>query len=102
MQTPVNPNHLASLLTEKKYNAEKSKMLVEGFCNGFDIGYCGPQIRQDTSCNLPFKEGDSAQLWEKLMAEVAKHRVAGPFSNIPYNSYTQSLIGLVPKKGNKT
>ena len=35
------------------------------------------------------------------MKEVAVNRYAGPFEQIPYESYVQSPIGLVPKDGGK-
>ena len=36
------------------------------------------------------------------MKEVKLGRVAGPFDSIPYDTYMQSPIGLVPKAGGKT
>ena len=36
------------------------------------------------------------------MKEVKDGHMAGPFDSIPYNSYIQSPIGLVPKHSNKT
>ena len=36
------------------------------------------------------------------MKEVDAKRVAGPFNDIPFNNFIQSLVGLVPKAGNKT
>ena len=41
-------------------------------------------------------------MWNKVIKEVQVNRVAGPFSEIPFESYIQSPIGLVPKSGNKT
>ena len=35
------------------------------------------------------------------MKEVKEGRYAGPFESIPFDSYIQSPIGLVPKDGGK-
>ena len=36
------------------------------------------------------------------MKEVKACRLAGPFNSIPFNTYIQSPVGLVPKAGNQT
>ena len=36
------------------------------------------------------------------MMEVKAKRFAGPFDQVPFDSFIQSPIGLVPKAGNKT
>ena len=46
--------------------------------------------------------GSPQELWKKLMQEVEEKCYAGPFNKIPFENYIQSLIGLVPKAGNKT
>ena len=101
--TPVNVNKLEHLLNISKYNSEELVFLVDGFRNGFDIGYEGPTDRQDYSENIPFKSvGSSKELWEKIMKEVKLLRYAGPFCKVPFDNFIQSPIGLVPKAGNKT
>ena len=97
-------NELNRLLRESDYNETESEFLIDGFTNGFDIGYEGPEDKQDTSRNIPFKEGvgDKFELWKKVMSEVGVKRYAGPFEKIPFKNYIQSPIGLVPKAGNKT
>ena len=70
--------------------------------NGFDIGYEGPQERKSESSNIPLTVGSKVELWNKLMKEVAAKRVAGPFTDILYQYFMQSPIGLVPKTGGKT
>ena len=92
----------SQLLTESQYNEEETQFLVDGFTNGFDIGYRGPEQRQSTSANIPFTVGDKFQLWDKIMKEVEAKRFAGPFEEIPFKNYIQSPVGLVPKKGGKT
>ena len=46
--------------------------------------------------------GTPTELWNKLMKEVQLKRVADPYKRVPFKYYIQSLIGLVPKAGNKT
>ena len=97
--TPVDTKKLVKLLQESHYMEEEINFLEDGFLNGFDIGYEGPQDRQSSADNLPFQEsvGNKTELWNKLMKEVKAKRVAGPFEKIPFKSYIQSPIGLVPK-----
>ena len=78
------------------------KFLVNGFRNGFKLGYTGPTNRQDTSNNIPLKVGNKYDVWEKIIKEVKCKRYAGPFERIPYKNFVQSPIGLVPKAGGKT
>ena len=94
MVTPVNIEELAKLLKLLKYPGDKSSFLVDGFTNGFDIGYEGPQVRQSVSENIPFQGvGNAAVLCDKLIKEVRLKRVAGPFNETPFENYMQSPIG---------
>ena len=96
--TPVKPDVLDRLLREADMDPQKTEFLVGGgFQNGFDLCYRGPQARQSKSHNLPFTVENSLVLCKKLMKEVQLRRVAGPFDEIPYDNFIQSLIGLVPK-----
>ena len=90
------------LLEETDYPQHKIDILVNGFREGFDLGYRGPEDVRLTSPNLKFTVGNSLELWNKVMKEVAAKRYAGPYENIPFRNYIQSPIGLVPKDGNKT
>ena len=76
--------------------------MLDGFTNGFDIGYRGPLIRQSKSQNIPFTVGNKVILWNKIMKEVKAGGYAGPFEEIPFENFIQSPVGLVPKKGDKT
>ena len=76
---------------------------MNGFTNGFSLGYKGPTKVRKRSPNLKFTVGSPTELWNKIMTEVKAKRYAGPFKKIPYRSYIQSPVGLVPKdKGKKT
>ena len=97
--TPVNSSELDELLKLTNYDAVKTKFLVNGFNDGFDLGCRGPQVIQQTSRNLRFTIGNKRELWNKVMKEVELGRYAGPYEQIPFDNYIQSPIGLVPKDG---
>ena len=50
--TPVDYKKLRELLLETGYEKEKMKFLIDGFKNGFDIGYWGPENVQLKAPNL--------------------------------------------------
>ena len=90
---------------ESKYDKEKSRYLINGFTEGFGIGYAGDENRRDTAPNLPLNElGTELDLWNKVMKEVGLGRYAGPYEmdDIPFKTFIQSPIGLVPKAGGQT
>ena len=90
------------MLQDSNYNKAESHFLLDGFRNGFSIGYQGPENVEIISPNLKFREiGNPVILWNKVMKEVKAKRYAGPFKEIPFESYIQSPIGLVPKYGGK-
>ena len=101
--TPVKVEVLEDLLLQTKYNPEKTQFLINGFKHGFDIGYRGDNRNnvQQTARNLKLVIGNKVELWNKVMKEVKERRYAGPFSQIPFDNYIQSPIGLVPKDGGK-
>ena len=98
--TPVKVDKLNELLVESGYDSKKTAMLIDGFSNGFTLGYEGDMNVKITSPNLKFTVGDEIELWNKVMKEVKALRYAGPFEEIPFSdSFIQSPIGLVPKDG---
>ena len=92
------------LLIRSGFNVDKRNYLIDGFTNGFDIGYRGPIERQDTARNIPIVNGvgSETEMWNKLLKEVKLGRHAGPFSKIPFKYFIQSPIGLVLKAENQT
>ena len=101
--TPIDVNKLRNLMNGTGYDENKAKMLLQGFEEGFDIGYRGPSKRKDLSDNIPLRVGTHVDLWNKLMKEVKLGRIPGPYDQIPFkDSFIQSPIGLVPKAGNQT
>ena len=98
--TPVNICKFQELLYESKYDKAETEFLIDGFTNGFSIGYEGNTNVKIQSPNLKFREvGNATILWNKVMKEVKAKRYAGPFEEIPFDNYIQSPIGLVPKDG---
>ena len=95
--TPVKPDVLEQLLINENYNPEETRYLVDGFRRGFDIGYKGKTDVKMTAPNLKLRVGSEMELWNKVMKEVKLKRYAGPFAEIPYDTFIQSPIGLVPK-----
>ena len=100
--TPIKVNKLVELLETYGYNQKEVEYLRQGFTQGFDIEYQGPENRNSQSNNIPLRIGNKTVLWNKLMKEVQLKRVAGPYKleDIPFKNYIQSPIGLVPKDGN--
>ena len=100
--TPVDADAFEALLLETKYDAAETNFIIDGFRNGFDIGYAGPiDGLQHRVPNLKIRVGSEIILWNKVMKQVKLKRFAGPFENPPFESFIQSPIGLVPKDGGK-
>ena len=94
----MNALALKRLLLDSKYDPLLTAKLVDGFQNGFELGYEGPHEVQLTSDNLKLRGlGTKTTLWNKVMKEVKLKRYAGPFETIPFKHFIQSPIGLVPK-----
>ena len=104
IHTPIDAYRYDQLLKMSKYDVQLSQYLVNRFTEGFDIGYRGPMRRQDSSNNLPFRDGvgDKINMWNKIMKEIKEKHYAGPFDVIPLIYFVQSPIGLVAKSNNLT
>ena len=73
---------------------------MQGFKQGFSLGYCHDKKVQLTAPNLKLRIGNPTILWNKVMKEVKLGRYAGPFAQVPEqfkDDFIQSPIGLVPK-----
>ena len=95
--TPVCVDKYERLLRISNYYRRKSKFLVDGFRNGFSLGYRGKTDIRRTAPNLKLTVGSELILWNKVMKEVREKRYAGPFKKPPFKFFIQSPIGLVPK-----
>ena len=94
----MDVNKLEKQLVESNYNAVKTNFIVTGFRYGFDIGYVGPEKRQQTARNLPFRCGNKQVLWYKMIKEVKLKRFAGPYKKLPFKYFIQSPVGLVHRQ----
>ena len=100
--TPVDVDKFETLLMDAGYDSIKTDEIIQGFHNGFDLGYEGPTDVQIKSPNLKFREvGDKIDLWNKVIKEVKLRRYAGPFNEVPFSEFIQSPIGLIPKDNGK-
>ena len=101
--SPVDFKQFSRLLEISGYNPEKIEFLIDGFKNGFSLGYVGPDDIKQTAPNLKFRGvGNKTILWNKVMKEVKFKRYTGPFEEIPFSdAYIQSPIGLMPKDNGK-
>ena len=88
-------------VVELKYDPDKAKFLIEGFTNGFDIGYEGNTNVKMESANLKLRVGSKTTLWNKVMREVKLKRYTRPYSKPPFDNYIQSPIRLVSKDNSK-
>ena len=84
-------------MKDSGYPPHKTDFVIKGFTEGFHLGYEGPLEQKDTARNLLLRVGNKKDLWSKVMKEVSLNRYAGPYETIPFKSYVQSPIGLVPK-----
>lgn len=97
--TPVIACNLEKLLRDTNYPEKETKFLVDGFTKGFSLGYEGPKVRRTYSKNHKLRAGTPLILWNKIMGEVKVKRMSGPHEQPPYESFIQSPITLIPKKG---
>ena len=95
--TVVNGNCFAQLLKEAGVECEEIEFLHNGFTKGFDLCYRGPLDRRDKSNNMLLRCGSQTDFWNKMVKEVNLKGFAGPFKSIPFDTYVQSPVGLVPK-----
>ena len=97
----MNVSKLMKLLKQSGYDEKRTEFLIDGFSNGFSIGYAGDMNVRKTAPNLKIRIGTEIDLWNKVMKEVKLKRYAGPFKEPPFEHFIQSPIGLVPKDNGK-
>lgn len=96
LPTPIDCERLADRL--KVCDPIDSTILLQGFKNGFDIGFrsipnCSPNI-----ANLKSAEENPITMNAAIQKEIDLGRIKGPFDHPPFPSFQISPIGLVPKK----
>lgn len=87
---------------DSQYDRMESEFLVDGFSNGFRLGYDGPRNVKIESNNLHLRVGDNFDLWNKIMIEVEAKRYSGPYSTpdeVFPDCHMINPIGLVEKPG---
>lgn len=103
--TPINVDRLAYLLKASDYDSVETEFLIDGFTQGFKLGYQGPRDFRRDSHNLRFRVGNKYDLWDKIMTEVQEKRYCGPYDSpqqIFPDCYSVNPCGLVSKSGNRT
>ena len=79
------------------YENGKRDDLINGFENGFDIGFKGP-VNQIIAQNHPSIFANADAVDSHVGTELSKARIAGPFTHPPFPSFICSPIALIPKK----
>ena len=69
---------------------------MNGFTNGFSLGFQGPRIARDYECFASAAQRPLV-VENKLQNEIELGRIAGPFESPPFPNLQCSPIGLVPK-----
>ena len=94
--TPVNHERLKFHLDAIGYDKVKTKYLVEGFKNGFRLDHDSP-VSSAVPNNDPSIQSHHSIVQEKLDAEIAAGRLAGPFTSPPFPNCHISPLKIVPK-----
>ena len=82
--TPVKVDILHNLLIESGYDKQMTDYIINGFQNGFELGYRGNTEIRMTSPNLKLRIGDEIDLWNKIKKEVKLSRFAGSYKDPPF------------------
>ena len=75
----------------------KVQYLLEGFTNGFDIGYTGKCFPVCTK-NLLSALHNPGSVSEAISKELSRGHIAGPFASPPFPDLHCSPLGCVSKK----
>lgn len=94
--TPIDIKTLLKYLSEYD-NSEDSKLLSDGFINGFRLHYTGPRMSVGAE-NLVSASIHKTETLKKLQSEVELGRMIGPFNKCPISTLRISPIGLVKKR----
>ena len=82
------------------YDRQEVQFLINGFKSGFPIHFEG-NINPLVCDNLKSAKDNPSVLKAKILEEVAKGRIAGPFATPPIPNLHFSSVGLVPKRDGK-
>ena len=95
LPTPICLEKLDEMLVN--YDQAKKQFLINGFKEGFYLGYKG-----QANCNIKVPNLLSTENHEEAVAvyldkEINKGRIAGPFMEIPFKHFQLNPIGVVEK-----
>ena len=96
--TPVCFRALHSLLSRSSVDLVTRQYLVEGFRQGFRIGHDHADEPLPVPRNLASARIHPQVVEKKLIEEVEKGRISGPFAIKPFNRLVVSPMGVVPKQ----
>ena len=92
--SPIKVNILKTLL--KDYH--NRDYIIEGFTNGFSLGYLGDKCPTMGTNKSSVK--DNMQIVQsKIEKEIILNRISGPYLSVPYENFKVSPLALRPKKG---
>ena len=95
LPTPIKVNELDQILDG--YNTEKRRFLVDGFSQGFTLGYSGPrEYSFANNSEATIKNSDLVD--RKLQKEIELGRIAGPFQHAPFSNFRISPLAIIPKR----
>ena len=94
--TPINVNFLRACLLNHP-NRTFVNFLLDGFTNGFDIGYTG-DITWGRRSNLLSARNNSIAVSKAISTELQRGHTSGPFDLAPFHVLHCSPLGAVPKK----
>ena len=93
--TPISLSVLRSWLCRYP-NREAADLLMNGFAQGFKLGFNGPRMGRDSDC--PSSAAQRPQVVkENIHKEMSLGRIAATFDSPPFPNLQCSPIGLVPK-----
>ena len=95
LTTPVRVLKLRNFL--QGYDKNITKFSVEGFSQGFSLGFQGNLITSIAKNHRSVLENEDL-VSEKINSECSLGRISGPFSSPQFENYKISPLGLVPKK----
>ena len=72
--------------------------LINGFKNGFDLGYRGIPNNDLNVSNLSSVKDNTSIIDAAISKELTAKRISGPFKYPPFKNFQINPIGIVPKK----
>ena len=81
-----------------KSQPEYYKLILDGISNGVKIDYNGNRNRNRRCVNLPISDEDWPKVNKVILADVAAGIKVGPFDKPPFEFFSCSPIGCVPKR----